>query len=55
MPKNAILTNPDLHWLKKLVELILHTYEDYPELFSKDEEEVIQVCRQLVEEKVNEK
>lgn len=42
------LTRPDAEWLRKLLDLAEANYEDYPELFSKQDEEVLKIAGELI-------
>ena len=42
------ITKPDVVWLTKLYRLALANYEDYPELFSEEDEEVLKVAGELI-------
>lgn len=42
------LTNPDVLWLTKLYELTKRNYEDYPELYSKEEVETIEINESII-------
>ncbi|MCH7779653.1 MAG: hypothetical protein IH848_02300 [Acidobacteria bacterium] len=42
------LTQPDVEWLAKLLEIINYIYADYPEMFSEEEEETLAIARQLI-------
>lgn len=42
------LTKPDAVWLSRLLDLVEEVYEDYPELFSNEDEEVLAVTGELI-------
>lgn len=42
------LTPPDAEWLTKLMEIIDFIHQEYPELFSKEDEETLDIARQLI-------
>jgi len=44
------LTRPDAEWLHKLLQLIEYIYEEYPELFSEEDEDMLRVAKQLIED-----
>lgn len=39
---------PDVQWLVKLLRIVEEQYEDYPELFTKRDEETLKIARQLI-------
>ena len=42
------ITRPDVEWLIKLYKIVSYVYEDYPELFSKEDEETMKVAGELI-------
>jgi hypothetical protein len=42
------LTKPDATWLLKLLIVVEENHEDYPELFTKSQEETLLVAGQLI-------
>ena len=42
------LTKADADWLLKLLEIAEANYEDYPELYSVRDEEVLKIAGQLI-------
>ena len=42
------LTPPDLHWLMKLVMIVEYIHQEYPELFSKEDEETLAITKELI-------
>lgn len=42
------LTRPDVEWLTKLYAIVSYVYEDYPELFSKEDEDTLKVAGELI-------
>lgn len=39
---------PDVEWLAKLLKILEEVYQDYPELFSKEDEETMKIAGQLI-------
>jgi len=50
----SVLTKADLTHLLKFIENYEFNYQEYPELYSKDEEDELKVVKQLVKEKLDE-
>lgn len=44
------LTRPDIEWLATLFKCIKYLYQEYPELFSKEDEEALLICDQLIKD-----
>lgn len=42
------LTRPDAVWLERLLNVIEDIHEDYPELFTKQDEETLAVAGELI-------
>lgn len=42
------ITNADAQWLLKLLDIAEWVHDEYPELFTKEEEETLAVCRELI-------
>ena len=42
------LTNPDVQLLKKLLDIVEFIYQEYPELFNKEDEETLAIARELI-------
>ncbi len=42
------LTRPDVGWLKKLVVVVEEIHDDYPELFSDEDEETLKITQELI-------
>lgn len=42
------VTNADVDWLIKLVDIVEWVYAEYPELFSKEDEETLAIAGQLI-------
>lgn len=42
------LTKADAQWLAKLLDIVEYIYQEYPELFTKEEEETLAIARQLI-------
>lgn len=42
------ITNPDVEWLFKLYSILQFLYEEYPELFSAEDEEVLKITGELI-------
>ena len=42
------LTKPDAEWLAKLLDIVDFIYQEYPELFSKEDEETLAIARELI-------
>jgi len=43
-----MLSRPDIQWLKELMDLNESLLQDYPELFSDEDEETIKVVGELI-------
>ena len=43
------LTNSDVMWLGRLLIVADTIYEQYPELFNKEDEETLKIARQLIQ------
>ncbi len=39
---------PDVVWLKKLLKIVEEQFEDYPEVFTKEDEETLKISGQLI-------
>lgn len=39
---------PDVEWLAKLLKILEEVHQDYPELFSKEDEETMKIAGQLI-------
>ena len=48
------LTKADLLHIYRFVLLYEFNYEEYPELYSKDEEDELKIVKQLIQEKLDE-
>jgi len=42
------VTKPDVEWLLKLLDSVEYIYQEYPELFTEEEEEILKVTGQLI-------
>ena len=42
------LTRPDAAWLAKLLVICLYIHKEYPELFTKDDEEALKIAQELI-------
>ena len=42
------VTKADALWLLKLLTIILEVYDDYPELFNKEDEETLAIAGELI-------
>lgn len=48
------LTKADAGWLKKLLVIVEFIYQEYPELFSEEDEDDLKVARELIRSLDNE-
>ena len=44
------LSRPDVEWLDKLLAMVKFIHEEYPELFSDEDEETLLIAEQLIKE-----
>lgn len=44
------LTKPDVAWLERLLEVVEFIHEEYPELFSDEDEETLRIVAQLIKD-----
>lgn len=42
------ITKPDAQWLLKLLEIVEYIHGEYPELFSKEDEETLAIAGELI-------
>jgi hypothetical protein len=42
------LTKADAQWLAKLLDIVEYIYQEYPELFNKEDEETLAIARELI-------
>ena len=42
------ITNPDYEWLRKLLALAIEKQQEYPEIFSYNQEEIIVICEEIL-------
>jgi hypothetical protein len=42
------MNKADAQWLAKLIAVIDYIYQEYPELFSKEDEETLAIARELI-------
>ena len=42
------ITRADAQWLKALLDMVEYLYQEYPELFSKEDEEALAIAGQLI-------
>ena len=42
------VTRPDVEWLVKLLDIIEYIYQEYPELFTEEDEETLKVAGELI-------
>lgn len=42
------ITRADAQWLKALLNIVEYIYQEYPELFSKEDEEALAIAGELI-------
>jgi len=42
------VTRPDVEWLLKLLDIVEYIYQEYPELFTEEEEDTLKVAGELI-------
>ena len=42
------VTRPDVEWLLRLLDIVEYIYQEYPELFTKEDEDTLKVAGELI-------
>ena len=42
------VTRPDVVWLTRLLDIVEYIYQEYPELFTEEEEDTLKVAGELI-------
>ena len=42
------VTRPDVEWLLRLLDIVEYIFQEYPELFTEEEEDTLKVAGELI-------